>query len=445
MPLRAAGGFTPIGYHIPPIPNLKKLRRHIRSIARRLFDRLGPFFWNRRENEPVITFYSGFAPPPIVYYYYEVPEGCYQRPPPQAHTRRAFSHILHSFFNSLLRTLLVASLLLPFASVETTSRLADKNAFYTQNLGDKVDRTINLGKNTTLTIYGSTRFYNIFINKIKVEQKFDYEIGKENKVDLFEQNTNLKFTAYLSIGKDTVLKLVSDPNCKLCAIDTLVLKPGKTTITNKKGEIIEENLETVLSVKKEGKFYKVTFGLEKDFNSPEDAYTLFNLVLSYGEVYERHLNAIVGEFKKQKIDFLAFKGKMNGLYEIFEPASAEEYLYSYFYNAPELNYYYEGGYGDMLINENFIESHGWVEIANFYNTSTPLVQPAEGFIRVGEQYNNLANELVDHYRDETKRQYVSDMAYARYKNKDPRIHLKDTSDWWVRANVSLHILGPGFI
>ncbi|MEM3361943.1 MAG: T9SS type A sorting domain-containing protein [Candidatus Anstonellaceae archaeon] len=332
------------------------------------------------------------------------------------------------------------------------ARLPDKNAFYTQNLGENIDTILTYKNNTKITLQGSTHFFNIFINKIKIEQSFDYEVGKENKIDLFDANTNLKFTAYLSIGKDTVLKLVSDPNCKLCAIDTLKISGEKQNIYNKKGEIIEENLQTILSVKKDSKnskLYHVIFGFEKEFNSAEDVYSLLNLVLSYAEVYERHLNAVVGEFRREKIDFLAYRGKDQGLTPIYEPASATDYLFLEVITAPSLYNFKILGYGENYMTTEGMNGSTWIAPPYYSVGSTMAIEtigPLKEFIiKVGEEYNNLEGQFTldwedtDEYHRTEKRKKVEDMVYYRFSKNSQKY---DTTKW-IMYKIDISYPWPG--
>lgn len=328
-----------------------------------------------------------------------------------------------------------------FLSQNTNARLPSRDAFYTQNVGEKIDTVLNLRQKTKIYLSGSTQMYNIFLNKIKVEQKFDYQVGKENKVDLFEGKTNLQFVAYLSIGKDTVLKLVADPNCKLCAIDTLKIVNGNISIENKNGEILEENLKSILKVKKEGGIYKVEFGLEKEFNTAQDAYSLLNLVLSYGEVYERHLNAIIGEFKNQKIDFLAFKGKVKVLDPIYEPTTATDYLELNFVYSPQLDPPRFVSHNDSrLLNDYgypfFYEGSVFHALDSAYYWACPLRVGIDtqylglakkSIIRVGEQYNNIEDSYPNPWdHDSELMKKIKDMQYSKYSINSADY---DTTKW----------------
>ncbi|MFN3910258.1 MAG: hypothetical protein ACK4J0_03445, partial [Candidatus Anstonellaceae archaeon] len=337
-------------------------------------------------------------------------------------------------------------------SQNMNSRLPDKNAFYSQIIGgEKIDTTFNLGQNTKISLQGYTQMYNVYLNKINVKQKIDYESGKQNQVDLFEQNTNLKFNAYLSIGKDTVLKLVSDPLCKLCAIDTLTINGDRITIKNKRGEIIEENLQTLLTVKKEGKIYKIEFGFEKEFNKAEDVYQLLNMVLTYQEVYERHLNAIIGEFRAKKLEFDAHKGKWNGLRPIYEKVIAEQYLHLRFHIAPQIDHvimdkngFLVNIYGEMYMNDTGYqgEEDGNVWVSGPYQKfgelmSYLVIGPLkEAIILVGEEYNGYETKYGvpiyhDHENDDPIVNKLESVMYFRFSRNSQDY---DTTKW-LMANA----------
>ncbi|MFN3782174.1 MAG: hypothetical protein ACK4SO_08360, partial [Candidatus Kapaibacteriota bacterium] len=58
--LIAAGGFTPIGYNKLSYPNCKKIWRHLRSIAKEMFENLGPF---SNAGAEIIAYYYDFSVP----------------------------------------------------------------------------------------------------------------------------------------------------------------------------------------------------------------------------------------------------------------------------------------------------------------------------------------------------------------------------------------------
>ncbi len=436
--LHAAGGFTPIGYNRLSNPNNKKLFRHIRAVARRIFETLGPFV--QVSDLPIVlgayvcSIPSNFDP--VVEIIYD----CYQRPPPQTRNQRSTHRFYEPILKYITKILLLACLILPFASTSATSRLPAKDAFYTQNLGQDSTVIKQLGKNTQLTLKVKTQMYNVLVEKLTIKQKFDYEAGNENKVDLFEQKTNLGFSAYLSVGKDTILRLISNPLDKYCAIDTLTINGDKINIKDKRGNIIEENLQTLLKVKKEGKIYKVEFGFEKEFNIAEDVYKLINLYLNYGEVYQRNLNAIVGEFKKQPLNFLAQRTEKYP--PVYEPVSMDEYLHLKFFYDPKLEN------NSQLYGEDYMLLPYWVisdeppKIYNWISMSGVVADfeigtPKEAVIRVGEKYNYLEDTRHDH--NDIYEEEIKEMVYIKFSKN---YSYYDTTKW-KRSDINVSYPWPG--
>ncbi|MCX8163146.1 MAG: hypothetical protein N3D10_01170, partial [Candidatus Micrarchaeota archaeon] len=207
---------------------------------------------------------------------------------------------------------LAASLANLLSPTEAEGRLPSKNSFFTQNLGQDSTIIKNYTPNVTVFLKTRTHFFDIYVDTLRILQRFNYSSTQENKVDLFEANTNLKYLAFLSIGKDTTLNLVAtDP--KTSPFDTIKINGKKINLITKKGDVIETDLQSLIKVKKiNNNLYQVEFGFEKYGFSPADTTKLINMIIDFGEVYERHLNAIIGEFRKDKLEFLAYEGKNQG-------------------------------------------------------------------------------------------------------------------------------------
>ncbi|MCX8163755.1 MAG: hypothetical protein N3D10_04365, partial [Candidatus Micrarchaeota archaeon] len=167
----------------------------------------------------------------------------------------------------------------------------------------------------------------------------------------------------------------------------------------------------------------------------------------------RHLNAIIGEFRKDKLEFLAYEGKNQGLTPIYEPRSVEDRLHLSFIHAPYLdtiiivNNTRLNPYGDRLVMQNDPERGlNWTFI-DYYSIG-PTMEPArifpitEAFIKVGEQYNDFefnSNNPLDHADEQRERQKES-VLYVRFKRNSQ--DYKNTN--WIMCDINSGYPWPGF-
>lgn len=361
---------------------------------------------------------------------------------------------INSAVKKLATTLGLGTLAFNLFSPKVQSRLPDPKAFYTQDLSGKIDTTLALGPNTKIQLKGSTHMFDIYIDTIRVKQKFNYEVGKDNKIDLFEANTNLKFSAYLNIGKDTLLTLISNPLDRLVAIDTIKINGKRITIKDKVGRVLEEDLKTILNVKKIDKNkYDIEFGFEKYLgNSPISTLKLLNLILNYTEAYERHLNVIIGRFKNDPIQIPAYKGKNAGLDAVFEPVDFKDRIEFDIVYAPKFENDREI-YGDDLTSKNIKRTdlpRRWAFISPKWPPGTGAMEWGHAkkiIVRVGEEYNKieLDYEEIERTWDKKLIERIADMGYIIFSKIDGKAFECDyhrTYPWpgvWIRGPPS-----PGF-